>query len=84
MNERLAYQRDEAAEAMCMSVDSFDRHVRPYVPVVYLGSLRLWPADGLRSFLGSLAVRPYDGTGSAKRPRDADTSGGMAQGEQAP
>ena len=44
---RLAFQRREAAAALGLSVDSFDRHVRPHLRVVYVGELRLWPLEEL-------------------------------------
>jgi hypothetical protein len=48
---RLGLQRKDAAKAVGMEVDSFDRHVRPFVRCVYLGSLRIWPVSELERFL---------------------------------
>lgn len=81
---RLAVQRKEAAELLSIGVDTFDRYVRPSVPVVYVGSARLYPVSGLLAFLDSEAVRSYDGTGSTKRPRAVVAAGGMAQEVPAP
>lgn len=47
----IAYQRQEAAHALGMEVDSFDRHVRPHVPTFYVGSLKLWRASDLAAWL---------------------------------
>jgi hypothetical protein len=48
---RIALQRREAAAALGLSVDSFDRHVRPHLRVVYVGELRLWPVEDLNRWL---------------------------------
>jgi hypothetical protein len=81
---KLAVQRKEAAEMLSIGVDTFDRHVRPYVPVKYVGGVRLYPLVGLVEFLACDAVPPYDAAASSKRPRAADTTGGMPQGGKAP
>lgn len=49
--DRLALRREEAARALGMSVDHFDRHVRPSIPVVYCGELKLWPVRALERWL---------------------------------
>ena len=50
-NERsiapLALQRKDAAAALGISVDTFDRHVRPQLRCVYIGDTRLWPVTEL-------------------------------------
>ena len=76
----IALQRQDAAALLDISVDTFDRHVRPHVPVVYVGDVRLFPVDGLRAWLDSKADRPYAQADNTKRPRTASTAGGMAQG----
>jgi len=48
---RLALQRKEAAAALNVGVDTFDRHIRPHLQVVYVGDLRLWPVSELRRWL---------------------------------
>jgi hypothetical protein len=52
---RLALQRREAAEALGIGVDTFDRHVRAHLPVVYVGSVRLYPIAALERWLLSNA-----------------------------
>jgi hypothetical protein len=43
---RVLLSRQEAAEAMGMSLRHFQRHVQPYVRCVYSGQLRLYrPSD---------------------------------------
>jgi hypothetical protein len=72
---RLALQRKEAAEALGIGVDTFDRHVRAALPVVYVGSVRLYPLAGLERWLASNANGTIDSTtrwgGAARtaRPR---------------
>lgn len=48
---RLAFNQQEAAEALGISVDHFARHVKPELPVVYSGSLRLYPRKALELWL---------------------------------
>lgn len=48
---RLALTRREAAEAIGMSVDSFERHVQPELRLVRRGSLRLVPIAELERWL---------------------------------
>jgi excisionase family DNA binding protein len=48
---RLALTRREAAEALGISVDSFERYVQPEVKVVRCGSLRLFPISDLERWL---------------------------------
>lgn len=38
---RVALTREEAAAALGMSVDSFERHVQPDLPIIRRGKLRL-------------------------------------------
>jgi hypothetical protein len=47
----LALRRAEAAAALGLSVDTFDRHVRPQLRVLYVGDLRLWPVEELTRWL---------------------------------
>jgi hypothetical protein len=46
-----ALQRKWAAGYCGMSVDAFDKHVRPHVPPRYIGGLRLWRVRDLDAFL---------------------------------
>lgn len=48
---RLALQRKEAAEALGISGDTFDRHVRPHLRCVYVGATRLWRVADLDAWL---------------------------------
>jgi hypothetical protein len=48
---RLALQRREAAASLNVGVDTFDRHIRPHLKVVYVGDLRLWPTAELQRWL---------------------------------
>lgn len=75
---RLALQRKDAAAALGVSVDTFDRQVRPYIKCVYIGN-RVWPVSELERFLAEAAVTPVVSLQNAKRPRAAGTAGGMAQ-----
>lgn len=56
MTPRLALQRKEAAEALGVSGDTFDRHIRPQLRCVYVGDLRLWPTTEIESWLERSAV----------------------------
>lgn len=47
----LALRRPEAAAALGLSVESFDRHVRPFIPVVRAGSVVVYPVVGLQGWL---------------------------------
>ena len=48
---RLALDRSEAAAALGMSLDSFERHVQPTVRMVRLGRMRLVPISELERWL---------------------------------
>jgi hypothetical protein len=54
---RLAFNQQEAAEALGISVDHFERHVKADLPVVYAGSLKLYPRTGLERWLEAQATR---------------------------
>jgi len=57
---RLALRREEAARALGVSDESFDRYVKPHVQVVRLGTLRLYPVSALERFLGERASAPLE------------------------
>ncbi len=57
---KLAVRREEAARAVGVSDESFDRYVRPYLPVVRLGSLRVYPVAGIAAFLAERAEVPME------------------------
>lgn len=44
---RLAVRKSEAAELLGLSDESFDRYVRPHLPVVRLGTVRLYRVSDL-------------------------------------
>jgi hypothetical protein len=48
-----ALQRKAAAAYCGMKVDAFDKNVRPHVPPLYVGGLRLWLASELDAFLSA-------------------------------
>jgi hypothetical protein len=55
---RVLLAKREAAEAMGMSLSHFERYVQDRVPVIYSGSLRLYPLEGLQRWVEAEAVRP--------------------------
>ena len=57
---KLALQRRDAAAALSVGVDTFDRHIRPLLKCVYVGDLRLWPVAELERYLDEQARRPCD------------------------
>lgn len=54
----LALRRDDAARACGVSEETFDRHVRPTLPVVRLGSVRVYPVAGIEQWLAERAEAP--------------------------
>ena len=54
---RLALDRAEAAAALGMSLDSFERHVQPTIRMVRLGRMRLVPIAELDRWLSDHAER---------------------------
>jgi len=54
---RLALTREEAAAALGMSVDSFERHVQPTIRLVRLGRMRLVPIAEIERWLDEHAER---------------------------
>ena len=54
---RLALSRDEAAAALGMSLNSFERHVQPTIRLVRLGRMRLVPVGELERWLAENAER---------------------------
>lgn len=53
---RIALDQNEAAEALGLSVDSFERHVKPHVECVYAGAKRLYPVSALEGWLSRESV----------------------------
>lgn len=60
---RLALRREEAARALGVSDESFDRYVRAELPVVRIGSLRLYPIEALREWLRERQSAPIEDVG---------------------
>jgi hypothetical protein len=58
---RLALRKLEAARALGLSDESFDRYVAPRVRCVRLGSVRLYPVAELAAFLDKTASLPVEG-----------------------
>ena len=54
---RLALSREEAADSLGMSLNSFERHVQPTIRLVRLGRMRLVPVSELERWLGENASR---------------------------
>lgn len=52
---RVALTRPEAAASIGMSVDHFDRHVRPHLRSILSGKLRLWPIRELEKWAENAA-----------------------------
>jgi len=48
---RFALRAEEAAAALGMSIDHFSKHVRPDLPVVYSGRLRIYSVEALKRWL---------------------------------
>jgi hypothetical protein len=60
MVDRILLRKPEAAEALGMSVDHYERHVQPFVKTVIVGRLVLVSPDELRGWAdeNGRAVRP--------------------------
>jgi len=54
---RVALTREEAAAALGMSVDSFERHVQPTLRIIRLGRMRLVPVSELERWVTEHAER---------------------------
>ncbi len=57
---RIALRKQEAAFALGVSDETFDRYVRPFVKVVRWGSLRVYPVRELERWLESEAAAPLE------------------------
>lgn len=58
---RLSLSRAEAAEALGLSLRSFEEHVQGSLRLVYVGRRRLVPMSELERFLETQARRPVGG-----------------------
>jgi hypothetical protein len=54
---RVCLSRDEAAAALGMSLDSFERHVQPELRLIRRGRLRLVPVSELQRWADGAAER---------------------------
>lgn len=57
---RLALRRDEVAAALGVSEETFDRHVRPSLPVARLGQVRVYPVAALEAWLAENSSAPLE------------------------
>jgi excisionase family DNA binding protein len=57
---RLALTRAEAAAAIGVSVDSFERYIQPELRIVRAGRLRLIPISELQLWLDTNAARTLE------------------------
>lgn len=57
---RLTLTKAEAAEALGMSVNSFERHVQPELRCVRRGSMRLFPVRELERWVDENAMRTFE------------------------
>jgi hypothetical protein len=58
---RLALRKTEAALALGVSDETFDRWVRPHIRVVRLNTIRLYPVAELQRWLDDQASAPLEG-----------------------
>ncbi len=56
----IALRRSDAAAALGVSDEIFDRHVRPGLPCVRLGSVIVYPVASLVEWLNRVATSPLD------------------------
>jgi len=59
---RVALTKSEAAEALGISIDSFERHVQPELRVIRRGRMRLVPLRELERWAAENAVFTLDRT----------------------
>ncbi|MBA3867399.1 MAG: hypothetical protein H0X42_13830 [Solirubrobacterales bacterium] len=49
-SQRFLFTREESARALGMSLSHFQRHVQPLIPCVYVGQLRQYRPEDLKSW----------------------------------
>jgi hypothetical protein len=54
---RLAFNQQDAAAALGVSVDHFERHIKPDLPIVYSGALKLYTLTALQDWLSANSLR---------------------------
>jgi excisionase family DNA binding protein len=57
---RLALTREQAAAALGISLNSFERHVEPHLKLVRVGRRRIFPVRELERWLEQNAARTLD------------------------
>ena len=57
---RVSLTRREAAQALGISIDSFERYVQPDVRIVRCGRMRLVPVVELERWIAETAERPLE------------------------
>lgn len=72
---RLALRKEEAAAACGVSDESFDLYIRPHVPVIRCGRIRLYPVAGLERYLEENAVVDAPRSGPATGLADPQRGG---------
>jgi excisionase family DNA binding protein len=60
---RLSLRIEEAADALGVSVDTFERHIASELRVVYVGRVRLYPVPEIERWLDRQAAAPVAETG---------------------
>lgn len=60
LTPRLALRREDAAQALGVSLQTFDRHIRPELRCVRLGAVRAYPVSELQRYLDEHAVSPRE------------------------
>ncbi len=69
--QRVVLTKREAADALGISIDSFERHFQHELRVVRRGRLRLFPVDELERWISENAERPlerWEARGLASNP----------------
>jgi hypothetical protein len=59
-DSRLALRPAEAARAIGVSDETFDRYVKPHLRVVRLGSVRIYPVADIERFLAESGAAPIE------------------------
>jgi hypothetical protein len=60
---RLSLRTEEAADALGVSVDTFERHIAPALRVVYVGRVRLYSVPELERWLDRQGIAQVAETG---------------------
>lgn len=81
---RLALRKEEAAAALGVSDETFDRYVRPTLAVARLGTVRVYPVAAIEAWLAARASTPADdvATGIGPRQRRAMADAKRARGSR--